>query len=126
MVTLASVLQVSCFHVLIGGEREHPSAQPPLIVLSGRGFSRVPGSLLTARSLSFSLRFSDGSGHARECPETKLQDAINEGGSPRSLFGLAPSVTRMVIFVSRAFCLTDKEKGWNSRSLGPFYYPWEK
>lgn len=88
MVTLASVLQVSCFHVLIGGEREHPSTQLPLIFLSGRGFSRVPGSFLTARSLSFSVRFSDGSGHARECRATKLQDAINEGGSPRSLFCL--------------------------------------
>ena len=88
MVTLASVLQVSCFHVLIRGEREHPSTQLPLIFLSGRGFSRVPGSFLTARSLSFSLRFSDGSGHARECRATKLQDAINEGGSPRSLFCL--------------------------------------
>lgn len=88
LVTLASVLQVSCFHVLIGGEREHPSTQLPLIFLSGRGFSRVPGSFLTARSLSFSLRFSDGSGHARECRATKLQDAINEGGSPRSLLCL--------------------------------------
>lgn len=65
MVTLASVLQVSCFHVLIGGEREYPSAQLPSIFLSGRGFSRVPGSFLTSRSLSFSLRFSDGSKQAR-------------------------------------------------------------
>lgn len=88
MVTLASVLQVSCFHVLIGGEREHPSTQLPLIFLSGQGFSRVPGTFLTARSLSFSVRFSDGSGHARECRATKLQDAINEGGSPRSLLCL--------------------------------------
>ena len=88
MVTLASVLQVSCFHVLIGGEREHPSTQLPLIFLSGRGFSRVPGTFLTARSLSFSVRFSDGSGHARKCRATKLQDAINEGGSPRSLLCL--------------------------------------
>lgn len=88
MVTLASVLQVSCFHVLIGGEREHPSTQLPLIFLRGRGFSRVPGTFLTARSLSFSVRFSDGSGHARECRATKLQDAINEGGSPRSLLCL--------------------------------------
>lgn len=94
MVTLASVLQVSCFHVLIGGEREHPSKQLPLIFLSGRGFSRVPGSFLTARSLSFSLRFSDGSGHARECRATKLQDAIR-GRKPEK-----PLVSHSSLFTS--------------------------
>ena len=88
MITLVLVLRHSIEKRSIGGKREHPSAQLPLIFLSGRGFSRVPESFLTAGSLSFSLRFSDESEHARECRATKLQDAINEGGSPRSLFCL--------------------------------------
>ena len=34
---------------------------------------------------------------------------------------LAPSVTRVVICVSRAFCSTDQEKRETARSLAPFY-----
>ena len=67
------------------------------------------------------FRFSKGSTRARE-----RWDARNEGGSPRrkkrvSLFSclsrLAPSVTRVVICVSRAFCSTDQEKRETARSL---------
>ena len=56
----------------------------------------------------------------------KPRDARNEGGSPRrkksdSLFSclsrLAPSITRVVIYVSRAFCSMDQEKRESARSI---------
>ena len=46
------------------------------------------------------------------------EDARNKGGS--SLSRLAPSVTRVVICVSRAFCSTDQEKRETARSLSDF------
>ena len=45
---------------------------------------------------------------------TRTQDARNEGGS---LSRLAPSVARVVICVSWAFCSTGQEKRETSRSL---------
>ena len=74
----------------------------------------------------FLFRFSKGSARARERRAAKLRDARNEGGSPRRVKGdallsclscLAPSVTRVVICVSRAFCSTDQEKRETARSL---------
>ena len=68
-----------------------------------------------------SFRFGKGSARARERWAAKLRDARretrdarNEGGS---LSRLAPSVTRVVICVSQAFCLTDQEKRETARSL---------
>ena len=82
------------------------------------------------QSLIF-FRFSKGSARARERWAAKPRDARNEGGSlrrkkrdcPQSqtqcLSRLAPSITRMVICVSRAFCSTDQEKRETARSLVP-------
>ena len=67
--------------------------------------------------------------HWGECTlarAAKPRDARNEGGSPRrkksnSLFSclscLAPSITRVVIYVSRAFCSMDQEKRESARSI---------
>ena len=64
----------------------------------------------------FFFRFSKGSARARERLAAKPRDARNEDGS---LSLLAPSVTRVVICVSRAFCSTDQEKRETARSLHP-------
>ena len=54
----------------------------------------------------------------------ETRDARNEGGSPtkrkKSLSRLGPSVTRVVICVSRAICSTDQEKRETAPSLPPF------
>ena len=60
----------------------------------------------------FFFRFSKGSARTREC--WKPQDARKEG-----LSCLAPSATRVVICVSRAFCSTDQEKWETACSLPP-------
>ena len=82
------------------------------------------------QSLIF-FRFSKGSACARERWAAKPRDARNEGGSlrrkkrdcPQSqtqcLSRLAPSITRVVVCVSRAFCSTDQEKRETARSLVP-------
>ena len=62
------------------------------------------------QSLFFS-RFSERNAHARERWAEKQRDARNEGASS------APSVTRVVIYVSQAFCSTDQEKRETARSL---------
>ena len=62
----------------------------------------------------FFFRFSKGSARALERWAAKPREARNKGGSPRSL---APSVTRVVICVSRGFCWTDQEKRETTRSL---------
>ena len=64
----------------------------------------------------FFFRFSKGSARARERSAAKPRDVRNENVSP-CLSPLAPSVTRVVICVSRAFCSTDQEKRETARSL---------
>ena len=66
------------------------------------------------RAVSLFFRFIKGSARASERWAEKPRDARNEGGS---LSHLAPSVTRVVICVSRAFCSTDQEKRETARSL---------
>ena len=62
----------------------------------------------------FFFRFRKGV-HARASSEwLSLKDARNEGVSR-----LAPSATRVVICVSRAFCSTDQEKWETACSLPP-------
>jgi len=63
----------------------------------------------------FFFRFSKGSARARERWAAKPQDARESLLSCLSRF--APSVTRVVICVSRAFCSTDQEKRETARSL---------
>ena len=70
------------------------------------GRERCSTNRLRAVSLFF-FRFSKGCARPRECWAAKPRDARNEGGS---LSRLAPSVTRVVICVSRAFCSTDQGK----------------
>ena len=45
------------------------------------------------------------------------------GVHARASAALAPSVTRVVIYVSRAFCLTDQEKRETARSLSACWHP---
>ena len=54
-----------------------------------------------------------------------VDDARNEGGS---LSRLAPSVMRVVICMSRAFCLTDQRKRETAHSLDYFVkaHIWDK
>ena len=70
---------------------------------------------LDCEQFPFFFRFSKGSARARKRWASKPRDARNEGG--RCLSRLAPSVTRVVIYVSRAFCSTDEEKRETARSL---------
>ena len=69
----------------------------------------------------FFFRFSKRSARARALSGSP-RDARNEGGSPRRknlscLSRLAPSVTRVVICVSRAICSTDEEKRETARRI---------
>ena len=59
----------------------------------------------------FFFRFSKGSAHARALSGEAARR--EKRGRPR----LAPSVTRVVICVSREFCSTDQEKRETARSL---------
>ena len=45
------------------------------------------------------------------------------GEHARAGAGLAPSVTRVVIYVSRAFCSTDQERRETTRSLSACWQP---
>ena len=45
------------------------------------------------------------------------------GGHARASAALAPSVTRVVIYVSRAFCSTDQERRETARSLSACWQP---
>ena len=83
-----------------------------LAVSRGWKFTRY---LDCERSVFF-FRFSKRSARARERWAAKPRDARNEG-EKRSLSRLAPSVTRVVICVSRAFCSTDQEKRETARGL---------
>ena len=65
-----------------------------------------------ASSLSFSLDLVRGV-HARERVEKRGREPEKKKRLPH----LAPSVTRVVICVSRAFCSTDQEKRETARSL---------
>ena len=73
-----------------------------------------PTSNLDGEQSLFFFRFSKGSARPRECWAAKPRNARNEGGN---LSRLAPSVTRVVIWVSRAFCATDQAKRETARSL---------
>ena len=88
------------------------SALPTEIIL------RRSTDVLDCEQSLFFFRFSKGSAPARERWAAKPRDAKNEGGLSR----LAPSITRLVICVSRALCSTDQEKRETARSLPMFRY----
>ena len=64
----------------------------------------------------FFFRFSKGSAHARALSGEAARRK-KRGRQPECLSRLAPSVKRLVICVSRAFCSTDQEKRETARSL---------
>ena len=89
-------------------------------------------SILDCEQSLFFFRFSKGSARAHKRLAAKKRDTRNESSSPRRkkrdcsllscLFRLAPSVTRVVICVSRPFCSTDQEKRKTALSLvHPFH-----
>ena len=69
--------------------------------------------LLDCEQSLFFFRFSKGSASARALSS----EAAKREKRGRRLSRLAPSVTRVVICVSRAFCSTDQEKKETARSL---------
>ena len=91
------------------------------------GEVRVFSDKLDCEQPLFSFRFSKGSARARKRWTAKPRDARREkrGRQPEKkkefllsyLSRLTPSVTRVVIYVSRAFCSTDQEKREAARTL---------
>ena len=69
---------------------------------------KITTKLLREQSLLF-YRFSEGSARAHERRAAKLRDARKEGAPIFWSSHLAPSVTHVVICVSRAFCSMDQE-----------------
>ena len=90
------------------------------------GEVRVFSDKLDCEQPLFSFRYSKGSARARERWTAKPRDARSDRGrQPEKkkefllsyLSRLRPSVTRVVIYVSQAFCSTDQEKREAARTL---------
>ena len=85
------------------------------------GEVRVFSDNLDCEQPLFSFRFSKGSARARaldgEARETRAAAREEKEFLLSCLSRLTPSVTRVVIYVSRAFCSTDQEKREAARTL---------
>ena len=96
-----------------GAIQDSSSNAPDVIVTRPSKASWGKWNKLRAVSLFLQIKW----GECTRARTAKPRDAKNEGGSPKrkksySLFScrLAPSITRVVIYVSRAFCSMDQEK----------------
>ena len=104
------------------GNQDSSSKAPDVVVTRPSKASWGKWNKLRAVSLFLQIQWGECT-HARAA---KPRDARNEGGSPKrkksdSLFSclsrLAPSITRVVTYVSRAFCSMDQEKKKTARSV---------
>ena len=102
--------------------QDSDSKAPDVIVTRPSTASWGKWNKLRAVSLFLQIQW----GECTLAQAAKPRDARNGGGSPRrkksdSLFSclsrLAPSITRVVIYVSRAFCSMDQEKRETARSI---------
>ena len=104
LASLASVGAVLCTMYDPGADKGRNVFQLLLIILNN--FYNSNEGLDCEQSLFF-FRFSEGSARVRERGWRKPRDARRA----------PPSVTRVVICVSRAFCSTDQDKRETARSL---------
>ena len=104
------------------------SSQLDSLLVTVSGFI---GLFLDCEQPLFSFRFSKGNTRARErwaakpretraAAREEKREALQVVSLLSCLFRLAPTVTRVVICVSQAFCSTDQEKRETARSLDDF------